>query len=157
MEKVQKCKRPFTVYILGDLSPSGPNAEFFAAEDELRSRGIEAHNPASCTFLLAFGEGQELLRELAFVMLAHSQACLALPGWIKSSEGKLAHHFATVKPMPVFTLEDLATGKIEAYKRKWEKERDAREEAAGAAMNTGNTMNTMPAPSGAGEEGSGEK
>lgn len=130
--KIERRRRPFAVYILGKIEPEGTNGDFFAAAEALESRGIVCHNPAECTFLVHFGEGAELLNDLSRVMLCHSDAVLALPGWINSPEGRRQHHFAMAKGLPVFaggTVEGI--NRLQACKAAWERDREAADKAAG--------------------------
>lgn len=129
--KIERRRRPFAVYLLGKIEPEGTNGAFFEAAEALESRGIVCHNPAACTFLVHFGEGAELLNDLSRVMLCHSDAVLALPGWINSPEGRRQHHFAMAKGLPVVTCQEGQIGWLMAYKAAWERDREAADKAAG--------------------------
>ncbi|MBQ7694006.1 MAG: DUF4406 domain-containing protein [Clostridia bacterium] len=130
--KIERRRRPFAVYLLGTIEPEGTNGAFFEEAEALESRGIVCHNPAACTFLVHFGEGAELLNDLSRVMLCHSDAVLALPGWLNSPEGRRQHHFAIAKGLPVVTIGAADwNNRLLACKAAWERDREAAEKAAG--------------------------
>ena len=123
----------FRVFISGPMSglPDFNRPAFHSAEEELTSRCIESVNPAYLGLWLDDGAPHDMFLAVSLAVIPYCAALIQLPGWRKSAGARAEHACALAHGLPVFSLEDLATGKLEKFRHKWERETAAAEEAEG--------------------------